>query len=92
MSDVSCLLTSTASEFEAEVIMGRLQEAGIEATVKGSGLNVRGAYSMGGCAVWVEEADLERARAALNDAQDVDEDELAALAEQAGREEGVAQD
>jgi hypothetical protein len=89
---MSSLLTSTASNFEAEVIVGRLQDAGIAASINGVGLNVRGTYRAGGYDVRVEDAELARAREVLAQAQDVDDDELAALAEQAGREQGVAQD
>ncbi|HEX3510258.1 MAG TPA: DUF2007 domain-containing protein [Solirubrobacteraceae bacterium] len=80
------LLASTPTDFEAEVIVGRLADEDIAAEIRG-GLMTRGGYVQGGRDVFVAEEDLERARAVLSAAQGIGEDELAELSEEAGREQ-----
>jgi hypothetical protein len=72
-------LTTASNEFEADIVLSRLRDAGISAWESNS-LGGRPG-SAGPRDVYVEDADLERARQALAAAQDVDEDELDALAE-----------
>jgi Putative prokaryotic signal transducing protein len=91
MLTVSRLLTSTANDFEAEVIRGRLADAGIEVVVKG-GLPGRYGNVVGARDIYVEEDDFERASEAMKAGEGFNEDELAALSEQAGREQGAAED
>jgi hypothetical protein len=86
------LLTSTSNEFEAEVIVGRLVDAGIAGEVRGQIQTRSGGYVQGGRDVFVEEDQLDRARSVLSEAEGVSEDELARLAEEAGREGHAAQD
>ena len=62
-------LTVAANEMEAQMIAGLLRVNGIASDVQPTNLSagVFGAYSTGGgpVAVWVDDADLERARALL---------------------------
>jgi Putative prokaryotic signal transducing protein len=88
---MTVLLTSVASNFEAEMVVGRLADAGITAEIRGP-IMVRSGDVQGGRDLWVEERDLERARAALKDSEGIDEAELARLSEAAGREQGPAED
>jgi hypothetical protein len=81
-STVSRYLTTANNELEAQIILARLREAGLSAWESNS-LGGR-AGSGGPRDVYVEDADLERARAVLREVQDVDEAELDALAEGAG--------
>jgi len=76
---VSRYLTTGSNEIEADIIVGRLSEAGIVAWQQGA-LGGRPGYA-GARDVYVEEVDLEAAREALKAAQDVDEDELISLSE-----------
>jgi Putative prokaryotic signal transducing protein len=89
---VTHFLTEAESEFGADIIISRLAEAGIHAwpePVPGGPLRYAG-YSgfargaVGRRNVYVEESDLARARAVLAEAESVDEDELARLAEESG--------
>jgi hypothetical protein len=84
------LLTSTAAPFEADVIVGRLTDAGIAAFVKAP-IQSRMGDVVGGRDVYVEEALLDRAREVLAEGSGVSEDELARLAEEAGRDGPAAQ-
>jgi hypothetical protein len=80
------------SALEASLIVGRLREAGIPCVQRGGaadsspgGFN-RGAVSEGR-SVYVQEADLERARAVIKaDEGGFDEEELARLSEESARE------
>jgi hypothetical protein len=76
-------LMTASSEFESEVIRERIAEAGITVLVEGQ-QNPR-AHLGSGRAVYVEARDLERARQVLAEAENVDEDELARLSEEAGK-------
>jgi hypothetical protein len=80
-------LISASNDFEAEIICSRLREAGIEPTREGEGSRgaTRGVISLD---VYVQDADLERAQAALSEAEDVSEEELIRLSE-GGAEPGA---
>jgi hypothetical protein len=71
---------TASSEFEAEIVRERLGEAGITVLVEGEG-NPRSILA-GKRDVFVEDAEFERAQAALKSAQDVDEDELTRLSQE----------
>ncbi|MGP0101014.1 MAG: putative signal transducing protein [Solirubrobacteraceae bacterium] len=89
MSENLEIVTSVSSEPEAEMIRSLLAEAGIQAILQrstGSG-PWRGGY--GGCDVYVEAHDLDRAREVLKaDEGSVSDEELTRLSEEAGREAG----
>ena len=72
-------LTTASSEFEAEIILERLSEAGVQAVQQGP-LAPRVGYP-GGRDIYVEEQDLDRARAALKAAEGFSEEELTELSE-----------
>ncbi len=79
-------VAGTTSEPEAELILARLTAAGISAIVRRSTGDVE-LGAGGGRTIFVEEEDVERARAALADAEPAfTDEELAELSEQAGRE------
>ena len=72
-------LTTASNEIEADIILGRLREAGVEAWESNS---LGGPQGSGGPRdIYVNDADLGHAQEALQAAQDIDEDELDALAE-----------
>jgi DNA-binding IclR family transcriptional regulator len=74
------------NEPQAELIVQRLAAAGISAVSQLSSGNPEFGSS-GGRTIYVEEADLERARAALADEEPAfTDDELAELSEQAARD------
>jgi hypothetical protein len=75
------------------VIAARLADAGVKAVVEGSMVD-RGEIAGRSHDVYVDERDLDRARAALQASQDFDEDELTRLSEESYREsmKGVAGD
>lgn len=78
------IVTSVSSEPEAQMICQRLSESGItaipERSIGGPTWGRSGAQD-----VYVDESDLERARALLaSEAQPVSDEELARLAEEAG--------
>jgi Putative prokaryotic signal transducing protein len=86
MPDELKVVTTVASEAEAEMIRDRLLEADIHAisqrTVGGPGWGFPGARD-----VYVNEGDLDRAHAVLKaDEGEFSDDELARLSEEAGRE------
>jgi len=87
-------LTTGSNELEADIIVGRLSEAGIHAWQQGI-LGGRPGYA-GARDIYVEESDLEAAQEALRVARDVDEQELISLSEGKTRidpeEEGADQD
>jgi hypothetical protein len=85
------LLTSTAGPFEADVIVGRLADAGIAAYVKAP-IQTRMGDVVGGRDVYVEHTLLDRARSVLEEGSGVSDDELAQLAEEAGRDGHAAED
>jgi hypothetical protein len=64
-------LTVAGNELEAQMIVGLLRVSGIPADVQptNAGAGLFGAYSTGGgmVAIWVDEHDLDRARAVLQD-------------------------
>jgi hypothetical protein len=75
------LAISVASGAEADMVCDRLREAGIDAVAKGdlSGY----ARAVGSHDVYVEDADFERARAALDEAEGFSESELVEAEEEA---------
>ena len=73
-------IASAANEFEADIVLSRLAEAGIHAWPTEVGSFGRGGGG-GPCDVYVDEADFERARRVLAEAESVNEAELDALAE-----------
>ncbi len=74
-------LASAANELEADMIIARLAEAGIRAWPSDAG-----AFGRGGGAgprdVYVEDADLTRARQTLEEAESISEADLIALSEE----------
>jgi hypothetical protein len=89
------ILTSVTSEAEADLICGRLREAGIRTTTRrASGASLRWG-ALGACDVLVRHSDWQRAKTQLEaDEEPFNEEELARLSEEAGREaaEGGAKD
>jgi Putative prokaryotic signal transducing protein len=83
---VAHVLTTASNEFEAEIILSRLQEAGIHAWESNDLGGRRG--SAGPRGIWVEDSELEQATRVLKEAQEVDEAELDRLAEGGGAGEG----
>jgi hypothetical protein len=80
-------LTTASNEIEADIILGRLREAGVGGWESNSLGGRQG--SAGPRDIYVNDADLGRAQEALHAAQDIDEDELDALAEgESGPREG----
>ena len=77
-------LMSAGSEFEGEVVRERLAEAGIAVVVQGQE-SPRHAYLIPGRAIYVEADQLERARAVLAEAENVDEAELDRLSQESVR-------
>jgi Putative prokaryotic signal transducing protein len=78
------IVATATDEMQEPLIVGRLSEAGIRCMRSGGGIkrSIAGPRS-----VYVEAADLERARAVLKeDEGGFDEDELARLSEEAGKE------
>jgi hypothetical protein len=86
MSEELKVLTTVASEAEAELVCERLAQAGIQAlpqrTIGGPEWGTSGSRN-----VYVTEADLERGRVALAaDEGEFSDEELTRLSEQAARE------
>jgi hypothetical protein len=79
------VVTTATDEMQQSIILGCLADAGIHCMGGGAQLPRRG--GAGPRDVYVRAADLERARALLKeDEGGFDEDELARLSEEAGRE------
>ncbi len=79
-------LTTASNEFEADMILGRLSEAGVNAWQEGA-LGPR-STGFGSCDIYVEEQDLDAARSALESAEGVSEaDVIAAEQEDAAQRE-----
>jgi hypothetical protein len=92
MSDELEIVRRATSATEAELIQSLLHEAGIESVLQRTVGGPEWGPS-GGQTVYVQPADLERAREVLAVAETpVSDEELARLSEQAGREHGPAQD
>jgi hypothetical protein len=66
----------------AELIRGRLSEAGIPSYASGDAISTYARGAAGADSIYVDDADLERARQVLADAQDVSEDELCRLSDE----------
>ena len=80
-------LTTASDELQQSVIVGRLSEAGIRCMAGSSGGTGLRRGAGGSRDVYVMAANLERARALLKaDEAPFDEDELARLSEEAGKE------
>jgi hypothetical protein len=86
MGDELKVVRSVGSEAEANIVVSRLREDGIEAIDKGGA--IADAYRGAGPRdVYVSEKDLDRARELLKDDENAfTDEELARLSEQAGRE------
>jgi Putative prokaryotic signal transducing protein len=84
------IVTTASNELEASLVVGRLTEAGIHCICSGGSFGQVGVvYGIvaGGRSVYVEERDFARAREVLKaDEGDFDEEELARLSEEAGKE------
>jgi Putative prokaryotic signal transducing protein len=79
-------LTTARSEFEADAIRGGLSEAGIPVLAHGA-LQDEGQMLLTGRDIYVNDEDLERAKAVLDSGDEgFDEDELARLSDEAYRE------
>lgn len=75
-------VTTAGNEIEADIIVGRLAHAGIHAwssDLLASRTGLNHPYD-----IYVDDADLDVAKRVLVEAEDVDEGELARLAEEAG--------
>jgi uncharacterized protein YaaQ len=84
MSDQLKLVTSVSNEAEAEMVAERLSEEGIRFTVRLASGGIR----LGAAAardLYVDEQDLDRARAALDVDEGFTDEELARLSDEAGR-------
>lgn len=78
------MVATAANEPDAAIVLGRLEEAGIRCAAKPP----MGTYKMASKTrkIYVREADLQRARAVIEDSEaPYDEAELARLSEEAGR-------
>jgi Putative prokaryotic signal transducing protein len=73
-------LVRASTEFEADAILDRLADAGVQAVPKG------GAFAWAAKDIYVEAGDLETARQVLANAGSVSDEELAEQSEQAFRE------
>jgi hypothetical protein len=73
---VSRYLTTVGSGFEAEIVLGRLADAGIQAVQQGTLVLGKPAGAAGAQDIYVEDEDFDRAREALRSAESVSEDEL----------------
>ena len=74
-----------STEVEAQMICGRLEAAGIEASYRRSGSAIPQATAGIAHSVYVEDGDAERARGVLDGAEpEFSDEELAQLAEEAG--------
>jgi hypothetical protein len=91
MSDELEIVRRAASATEADVIQSLLQDAGIESVLQRAIGGPEWGPS-GGQTVYVQRADLERAREVLAAGEAaVSDEELARLSDQAGREQGPAE-
>ena len=90
MSDELEIVRYADSATEADVVQSLLHEAGIESVQRA----IAGPeWAAGGHTVYVAPADLDRAREVLAANEDaVSDEELGRLSEQAGREQGPAED
>jgi Putative prokaryotic signal transducing protein len=89
MSDDDLKIVASARQMEADIIMGRLADAGIRC-MHSPGLGGYGRGMPQTLEVYVNANDLERARAVLKeDEGGFDEQELARLSEEAGRQNPV---
>jgi hypothetical protein len=79
---VSRFLISASSELELGAIRGRLAQAGIPVLAQGA-LQDRGVEFATSRDIYVNDEDLERAKAVLAEGSGFSDDELAALSEQA---------
>jgi hypothetical protein len=79
---MSRYLTMAPNAFVADLIRGRLSEAGIPSYVSGDAISTYARGAAGADSIYVDDADLERARQVLADAQGVSEDELCRLSEE----------
>ena len=73
------LLTSAPNEFVADMICQRLMEGGVQ--VLPVGTSARPASLGGGRDIYVEDADLERAREILRDAESLSDEDLSEATE-----------
>jgi hypothetical protein len=86
MSGALKIVATVANEAEAEMVCGRLSDAGIHAISQRTIGGPEWGWS-GGRYVYVDEADVDRASALLNSEEgSFSEDELARLSDEAGRE------
>jgi hypothetical protein len=76
------LLTTVPNGPQAELICARLEESGIPATARGDS-SVALSWEAAPHDIYVDDADLERARAALDAFQSVGDDELVEAEEEA---------
>jgi hypothetical protein len=82
---VAHTLTTASNELEADIILSRLEEAGIHGWESNS-LGGRPG-SVGPRDIYVDDAELEQARRVLKEAQEVDAAELDRLADPRGADE-----
>jgi hypothetical protein len=73
---MSRYLTSVSNAFEAEMVLGRLADAGIHAAQQGTLVLGQPGGTAGAQDIYVEDEDIDRAREALRVAESVTEDEL----------------
>lgn len=82
---MSRFLVSANSELEMAAIRGRLSDAGIPVLAQGA-LQDKGVEFASSRDIYVDDRDLERARAVLAEGSDFSDDDLAALSQQAFEE------
>jgi hypothetical protein len=75
-------VTTASNEIEADIIVGRLADAGIHAWASDPIASRRGMNNPHD--IYVDDTDLDAAKRVLVEAEDIDEGELARLAEEAG--------
>jgi transcriptional/translational regulatory protein YebC/TACO1 len=85
---MSRYLTTATNEFEADMILERLAEAGVRAVEQGT-LGPR-AGGTGALDIHVEERDLDRAREALKAAEDVSDEELTQLSQRPSTDDSAS--
>ena len=93
-ANLPVLLITVFDPLEAEIIVGKLRSAGIEAMVRHEALSVVYGLTVDGCGqqdILVRPSDLEVARAALEPAADASEEE-AFLEELAGDDTGAPEE
>jgi hypothetical protein len=86
---VTRYLTTAGNSLEAEMVVSRLAEAGITAVQQGTLVLGTPGGTAGAQDIYVNDGDLDRARAALKAAESISEDELVQAEEESARNAGL---